>query len=155
MVYALLGVYLLIGLVLGALAVRRYRSSPVATILAWMTLWPVIFGVMRVQNPPPDMEWPYRPRHLATFFLVTGGLVALALAIARVFLLSLSRPLFTLLGLEIACCVWFRPYWFWNDPQMHDLRGLIGDRLTLATYLALAVVLIWLGLFTNVQLPSP
>jgi hypothetical protein len=153
--YALLVTYLVVGLMLGSLAVRRHRTSPVATFVTWMAMWPLIFALARVQNPPPDMQWPYRPRHLVTFFAVTGGVAVLALGIAHVFAVSLAHPLLTLFGLEIAFCALYRPFWFWNDPQMHDLRFLVGDRLTLTLYFALAATLIWLGLFTDVQMPSP
>ena len=157
MLYALLSAYAIIGVILGSLAIRQHplpkATRPLSTIVAWAALWPAMLVAARVLDPPPDMDEPYRLRHFVNYLAAVMGLAALALAISLAFSLPFARVFFTSFGGGAALCAWLLPHWFWNVPKMQDLRLLLGDWLTRAIYFALAAVLIWLGLFTNVQIP--
>jgi hypothetical protein len=42
-----------------------------------------------------------------------------------------------------------RPWWFWENWRARWLRDLIGDEGTAFVYLALAAVMVWVGLYTD------
>jgi hypothetical protein len=42
-----------------------------------------------------------------------------------------------------------RPWWFWESHKARWLRGLIGDEPTAGFYLAVAALMVWVGLFTE------
>jgi hypothetical protein len=39
-----------------------------------------------------------------------------------------------------------KPWWFWDHWKAHFLRRLIGDTATTVAYLAIAILLLYLGL---------
>jgi hypothetical protein len=148
--------YIVIGVLLGAIALRQQRVSarhPLSTIAVWAALWPGIFVLARITDPPADVNEPYRLRYLATLFAAIVAVYALAIVVAQLLSVSLARPLFTLFGVGVTLGAWLRPRWLWRDPDMVSFRLTFGDWLARAIYLALGAVLIWLGLFTDVQFP--
>jgi hypothetical protein len=60
-----------------------------------------------------------------------------------------DRALWVGLGFFLAGMTLVRPWWFWENYKARGLRGLIGDGPTAGIYLAVAAVMIWVGLFTN------
>jgi hypothetical protein len=62
---------------------------------------------------------------------------------------SRDRALWVGLGFFLAGMTLVRPWWFWENYKARGLRGLIGDGPTAGIYLAIAAVMIWVGLFTD------
>jgi hypothetical protein len=60
-----------------------------------------------------------------------------------------DRALWVGLGFLLAGMTLVRPRWFWENYKSRGLRGLIGDGPTAGIYLAIAAVMIWVGLFTD------
>ena len=42
-----------------------------------------------------------------------------------------------------------RPSWFWENYKARWLRNIIGDAATAAVYLAVAAIMVWIGLNTD------
>ena len=61
----------------------------------------------------------------------------------------LERALWVGLGLFLAVMTLIRPWWFWESWKARWLRRLIGDEPTAGIYLALAALMVWVGLFTE------
>lgn len=77
--------------------------------------------------------------------LLLGGLVGGA----AVFGWSRDRALWTGLGTFLALATLARPRWFWEHWKARWLRDLIGDEATALFYLAIAALMVWIGLFTD------
>lgn len=60
-----------------------------------------------------------------------------------------DRVLWVGFGGFLAIMTLARPWWFWDNYKARWLRDLIGDEPTAGIYLALAAVMIWVGLFTE------
>jgi len=60
-----------------------------------------------------------------------------------------DRALWLGLGTALGMLTLTRPWWFWEDYRARWLRGLIGDAGTALVYLALAAMMMWIGLETN------
>ena len=60
-----------------------------------------------------------------------------------------GRPLWVGLGFFLAGMTLVRPWWFWENYKARGPRGLLGDGPTAGIYLAVAAVMIWVGLFTD------
>jgi hypothetical protein len=60
-----------------------------------------------------------------------------------------DRALWVGLGGFLGVMTLVRPWWFWDNWRARALRGVIGDQATTILYLALAGVLVWVGLYTN------
>lgn len=60
-----------------------------------------------------------------------------------------DRTLWVGFGLFLAGMTVVRPWWFWENYKARWLRGLIGDAPTAGFYLAVAAVMLWVGLFTD------
>jgi hypothetical protein len=87
-----------------------------------------------------------------------GGLILFAVSLLSLGTLWLvaaelgwprARVLWAGLGLFLAGMTLARPWWFWENYKARWLRDLIGDEPTAGIYLALAAVMIWVGLFTD------
>ena len=62
---------------------------------------------------------------------------------------SRDRTFWVGLGSFVAVMTVVRPRWYWNNYRARWLRDSIGDTATAAFYLLVAVLMIWVGLFTN------
>ena len=82
---------------------------------------------------------------LSVSLLLLGGLWGLADA----FDWGRDRALWVGLGGFLALMTVTRPWWFWENYRARWLRGLIGDEPTALLYMALAGVMVWVGLFTD------
>jgi hypothetical protein len=60
-----------------------------------------------------------------------------------------DRVLWGGLGVFLGGMTILRPWWFWENYKARWLRGLLGDEPTAMIYLALAAVMVWVGLFTD------
>jgi hypothetical protein len=87
-----------------------------------------------------------------------GGLILFLVAALSVGTLYLGagelgwprdRTLWVGVGSFLALMTIARPWWFWENYRARWLRNLIGDESTAGLYLALAAVMIWVGLFTE------
>jgi hypothetical protein len=87
-----------------------------------------------------------------------GGLVLLGISLVwfgglwtltEVFGWSRERTLWLGFAAFLAVMTVVRPSWFWENHRARRLRGLIGDEQTALLYLLLAVVMAWLGLFSD------
>lgn len=52
-------------------------------------------------------------------------------------------------GAFLALMTVVRPWWFWEHHKAKWLRDLVGDEVTALLYLALAGLMVWVGLFTG------
>ena len=82
---------------------------------------------------------------LTVSLLLLGGLWLLADALDW----GRDRALWAGLGIFLMIMTVTRPWWFWENYRARWLRGLIGDEPTTLLYLALAGVMVWVGLFTD------
>jgi len=82
---------------------------------------------------------------LSVSLLLLGGLWVLSGALGR----GRDRGLWVGLGAFLALMTITRPWWFWENYKARWLRRLIGDEPTALVYLALAGVMVWVGLFTD------
>jgi hypothetical protein len=60
-----------------------------------------------------------------------------------------DRALWVGLGTALGILTLMRPSWFWENYKARWLRGLIGDAATALVYLALAAMMVWIGLATD------
>ena len=60
-----------------------------------------------------------------------------------------DRALWVGVGLFLAGMTLTRPWWFWESHKARWLRGHIGDEPTAGFYLAVAALMVWVGLFTE------
>ncbi len=60
-----------------------------------------------------------------------------------------DRTLWVGVGGFLAVMTVTRPWWFWENWRARWLRGLIGDEGTAFVYLAVAAVMVWVGLYTD------
>jgi hypothetical protein len=60
-----------------------------------------------------------------------------------------DRMLWVGVGGFLAVLTLLRPLWFWDNWRARGLRNLIGDEGTALFYLALAAVMVWVGMFTD------
>jgi hypothetical protein len=77
--------------------------------------------------------------------VAVGGLIAAA----AVFGWPRDRTLWIGIGTLLGLMTLSRPWWFWENWKARFLRNLIGDAATAAVYLAIAGVMIWIGLATD------
>jgi hypothetical protein len=149
----LVGVYLLVGFLLAMLAVRQGQPRNAATILLWTGFWPAGFILARVLNPPADMDTPYTLRHFGVYFVAVTVPVALSYLASQILPVPFARSFFTCMGGCLVAYASLRPHWFWGLARTQEIRLLLGDRLTRLLFLAVGAVLLWLGLFTDLQFP--
>jgi hypothetical protein len=99
---------------------------------------------------------PDRPQPSRSGFV--GGMIlflvcALSVAILWLGAMELGWPrhrtLWVGVGAFLAVMTLVRPWWFWENYRARWLRNLIGDEPTAGLYLAIAAVMIWVGLFTE------
>lgn len=96
-------------------------------------------------DPSKRRDWHGRLMLSAVSVLVLGSLWAAAAAAGW----SRDRTLWVGLGTFLALMTLTRPWWFWENWKARGLRNLIGDEATTAVYLALAGVMVWVGLYTD------
>jgi hypothetical protein len=60
-----------------------------------------------------------------------------------------DRTLWAGFGGGLALLTLLRPWWFWDNYRARWLRALIGDEPTAGLYLAVAMAMMWVGLFTD------
>jgi hypothetical protein len=82
---------------------------------------------------------------LSVSLLLLGGLWVLGDALGW----DRNRGLWVGFGTFLTLMTVTRPWWFWEHYKARWLRGLIGDEPTALLYLALAGVMVWVGLFTD------
>jgi hypothetical protein len=87
-----------------------------------------------------------------------GALILLGVSVAVVGSLMIAAPaagwardraLWVGVGGFLAVMTVTRPWWFWENWRARWLRNLIGDEGTAFVYLALAAVMVWVGLYTD------
>jgi hypothetical protein len=81
--------------------------------------------------------------------LVAGLSVGLLYASSSTFGWPRDRTLWVGIGGGLAVLTLLRPWWFWDNYRARWLRGVLGDEPTAGLYLAIAVAMIWVGLFTQ------
>ncbi len=60
-----------------------------------------------------------------------------------------DRVLWIGVGAFLALMTLARPWWFWESWKARWLRNLIGDEATAAVYLAMAGIMVYVGVFTD------
>jgi hypothetical protein len=78
--------------------------------------------------------------------LASVGALLLAVGVAG---WNRDRALWVGVGTGFGWLTILRPWWFWENYKARWLRELIGDGATMVIYLALAGVMIWVGLHTD------
>jgi hypothetical protein len=87
-----------------------------------------------------------------------GALILLGVSVAVIGSLVVAAPaagwardraLWVGVGGFLAVMTLTRPWWFWENWRARWLRNLIGEEGTAFVYLAVAAVMVWVGLFTN------
>ena len=124
-----------------------------AIILAALSL--VLFAVaarewpwQRVESDPERAEragW----RGNLLLFVVSLASVGGLLVAAGVAGWNRDRALWVGIGTGFGLLTILRPWWFWGNYKARWLRELIGDGATMVIYLALAALMIWVGLHTD------
>ena len=82
-------------------------------------------------------------------FLISIGLVGSLWAVAAVVGWNRDRTLWVGLGAFLGLATLARPWWFWENYRARWLRNVIGDGATIMLYLAVAGMMVWVGLNTN------
>ena len=82
---------------------------------------------------------------LGVSWAVVGSLVVAAPAAGW----ARDRALWVGVGGFLAVMTLTRPWWFWENWKARWLRNLIGDEGTAFVYLAVAAVMVWVGLYTD------
>jgi hypothetical protein len=82
-------------------------------------------------------------------FAVSGAFVGAVWLMAVPLGWNPDRVLWAGLGTLFGVLTVARPWWFWDNYRARWLRELIGDEATVAIYLALAAMMIWVGLFRD------
>jgi hypothetical protein len=80
---------------------------------------------------------------------VTGVLVGGVWLVAPSMGWARDRALWVAFGVFLAVMTLIRPWWFWENWRARALRGMIGDEATAVLYLAIAGVMVWVGLYTD------
>ena len=60
-----------------------------------------------------------------------------------------DRALWVGVGTFLGMMTIIRPWWFWENYKARWLRKVIGDGATMVIYLAIAGIMIWVGLSTD------
>jgi hypothetical protein len=82
-------------------------------------------------------------------FLVSVGLVGSVLAVAGIAGWNRDRAMWEGVGGFLGLLTILRPWWFWENYRARWLRNAIGDGATAAVYLAVAAIMMWIGLNTD------
>ena len=103
------------------------------------------------QDAEPDRPAPERSgwRGALILLAVSGATVGSLLVVAFSAGWARDRTLWVGVGGFLAVMTLTRPWWFWENWRARWLRDLIGDEGTAFVYLALAAVMVWVGLYTD------
>jgi hypothetical protein len=82
-------------------------------------------------------------------FLVSIASVAGVLAVAGIAGWNRDRAMWVGVGGFLGLLTMVRPWWFWENYKARWLRKLIGDGATAVVYLAIAAIMVWIGLNTD------
>lgn len=82
-------------------------------------------------------------------FVVSLALVGIVLSIARLAGWNRDRAMWVGFGGFLGLMTVLRPSWFWENYRARWLRNVIGDGATTVMYLALAAIMMWIGLNTD------
>jgi hypothetical protein len=119
----------LLSLTLLAVAVRQWSSD----------------RVVPDAGPPARSGWQGNLILLAVSLALLGGLWVLGAELGW----NRDRVLWIGVGNYLALMTLTRPWWFWENYRAQWLRNTIGDGATALLYLAIAGVMVWVGLYTN------
>ena len=99
----------------------------------------------------PDRPAPARSggRGALILLAVSGAVVGSLVVAAPAAGWARDRTLWVGVGGFLAVMTLTRPWWFWENWRARWLRNLIGDEGTAFVYLALAAVMVWVGLYTD------
>ena len=87
---------------------------------------------------------------MAVYLGLVIALITATLLIAYIFSLQSDRVFFVVGGGFTLVGTWWRPWWFWEHPKAHFIRGLIGEAGTTLVYTAVGLGMIYIGLFTSI-----
>jgi hypothetical protein len=82
-------------------------------------------------------------------FLVALGSVGGVLTAAQIAGWNRDRAMWVGVGGFLGVLTVLRPWWFWDNYRARWLRNAIGDGATAALYLAIAALMLWIGLNTD------
>ena len=95
--------------------------------------------------PDTASGWPGGVVLLVVTLTLFGGLWVMADVLGW----NRDRTLWLGLAGYLAVMTLIRPTWFWENYRARMLRDLVGDEATALLYLALAAVMLWVGLYTD------
>jgi hypothetical protein len=101
------------------------------------------------QDAEPPAPARSRGRGALILFAVSGAVVGSLVVAAPAAGWARDRTLWVGVGGFLAVMTLTRPWWFWENWRARWLRNLIGDEGTAFVYLALAAVMVWVGLYTD------
>jgi hypothetical protein len=82
-------------------------------------------------------------------FLVSLGMVGTVVVVAEMEGWNRDRAMWVSVGGFLGVLTLLRPWWFWENYRARWLRNLIGDGATAVMYLAIAAMMVWIGLNTG------
>ena len=83
--------------------------------------------------------------------IVAIAMLGVPMYVASVFGVDARRGGLVAIGLASIATAIGRPWWFWYQPEIVALRGLLGDWVVRALYLAVGVSLTGLALFASMS----
>jgi hypothetical protein len=127
------------------------KAAAIALALLSLTLLAVAASQWSSDRVP--LETPPKTRSawrgnlilFAVSLAILGGLLGLSYELGW----NRDRVLWVGLGNFLALMTLTRPWWFWENYKARWLRNSIGDTPTALVYLALAGVMVWVGLYTD------
>lgn len=135
------------------LVFEGFADSPVAIIAFGLLSLALVAAAVREWSHDAEPDRPTQERSgvrgalilLAVSGAVVGSLVVAAPAAGW----ARDRTLWVGVGGFLAVMTLTRPWWFWENWRARWLRNLIGDGGTALVYLAVAAVMVWVGLYTD------
>jgi hypothetical protein len=127
------------------------KAAAIALGLLSLTLLAVAAGQWSSDRPVADdgaatrSPWRGNLILLGISVLLLGGLLLVAEELGW----SRDRVLWIGMGNYLAFMTLIRPWWFWDNYRARWLRTAIGDGPTAFLYLAIAGVMVWLGVYTD------
>ena len=127
------------------------KAAAIAFALLSLTLLAVAAGEWSSDRAEPEAAPEARSgwRGNLTLFAISLAILVGFLGLSRELGWNRDRVLWVGLGNFLALMTLTRPWWFWENYRAQWLRNSIGDGATALLYLAIAGVMVWVGLYTS------
>ena len=97
-------------------------------------------------------EQPWSLGRKVRYFGVAFSFTALAFLLSLLLSVSFDRTFLVVFGLVVFTAGFWKPWWFWQHEDAFWLRDRVGDRLATMVYAAVAITMLYFGLFTEAHL---